>query len=51
MTEMFVLAVIWLAVLGYIGFVSKEAMQMTWLIGLGLLAFGSVLVVFFPGLR
>lgn len=45
--EMFVAALAWGAVLGYIALASKQTMQMTWLVLLGLMLAG-ILLIFSP---
>lgn len=55
MTVTLILLAVWLVVLVYIAAVKPETMQMTWLVGLALMATMAVLwpliAVFWPALR
>jgi hypothetical protein len=51
MSELFIVAIIWGAVLFYIARTPKEKMQMTWLVLLALVLLSPLLALFWPAFR
>lgn len=51
MTEGIALALLWAGFLGYIAVASKEAMQLTWIILVGLILASPVIAYIWPAFR